>query len=60
MAITAQHIRDTLTAYLDQRPEDKDSVSALQAEEVLDYSWQYAGTITAEPLHTRLLAVATV
>ncbi|WP_329179131.1 NUDIX hydrolase [Streptomyces sp. NBC_01477] len=31
-------------------------VSALQAEEVLDYSWRFADTITAEPLRTRLLA----
>jgi len=32
-------------------------VTGLQAEEVLDYSWQFAGTITAGPLRTRLLAV---
>jgi 8-oxo-dGTP pyrophosphatase MutT (NUDIX family) len=32
-------------------------VSGLQAEEVLDYSWQFADTITAEPLRSRLLAV---
>lgn len=33
-------------------------VAGLQAEEVLDYSWQFADTITAEPLHTRLTALA--
>jgi hypothetical protein len=32
-------------------------VTALQAEEVPDYSWQFADTITAEPLRSRLLAV---
>ncbi|WP_435177279.1 NUDIX hydrolase [Actinacidiphila sp. bgisy145] len=32
-------------------------VAELQTEEVLDYSWQFADQITAEPLRTRLLAV---
>lgn len=32
-------------------------VGSLQAEEVLDYSWQFADTITAEPLRSRLLAL---
>jgi hypothetical protein len=35
-------------------------VSALQAEEVLDYSWQFTDAITAEPLRSRLLAVPTL
>lgn len=42
MPITAQHIRDTLTAYLDQRPEDKDSLSAL-----INALEDTAGTITS-------------
>ncbi|MFI0943609.1 NUDIX hydrolase [Streptomyces sp. NPDC021020] len=29
MTVTAQHIRDTLTAYLDQYPEDKDALAEL-------------------------------
>ena len=32
-------------------------VAGLQAEEVLDHSWQLADTITAEPLRSRLLAL---
>ena len=35
-------------------------VAGLQAEEVLDYSWQFADTITAEPLRSRLLTVPAV
>jgi 8-oxo-dGTP pyrophosphatase MutT (NUDIX family) len=33
-------------------------VGELQAEEVTDYSWLYADAVTAEPLRSRLLAVA--
>lgn len=29
MTVTAQHIRDTLTAYLDRHPEDKDALAEL-------------------------------
>ncbi|BBA97315.1 hypothetical protein RVR_2998 [Actinacidiphila reveromycinica] len=32
-------------------------VAGLQAEEVLDYSWQFADTITTEPLRSRLPAL---
>lgn len=42
MTITAQHIHDTLTAYLDRWPEDKDSVSAL-----IDALEDTAGTIAS-------------
>ena len=42
MSITAQHIRDTLTAYLDRRPEDQDSLAAL-----IDALETYAETITS-------------
>lgn len=42
MTVSARHIRDTLTAYLDRRPEDKDSVSAL-----IDALEDTAGTIAS-------------
>ncbi|MFG1806200.1 NUDIX hydrolase [Streptomyces sp. NPDC049040] len=58
MTITEQHIRDTLTAYLDQRPEDKDSLSVLLP--VLDEvgghivgRGEYRGHVTAGALLLR-------
>ncbi|MDD1057981.1 NUDIX domain-containing protein [Streptomyces cocklensis] len=58
MPITEQHVRDTLTAYLDQRPLDKDSLSVLS--EVLDEAGghivgrgEYRGHVTAGALLLR-------
>lgn len=58
MPITAQHIRDTLTAYLDQRPEDKDSLSALidaleNTAETIASRKEFQGHVTAGALLLR-------
>jgi 8-oxo-dGTP pyrophosphatase MutT (NUDIX family) len=58
VTITAQHIRDTLTAYLDQRPEDKDSVSALidaleTTAETITSRKEFRGHVTAGALLLR-------
>ncbi|MFI1092719.1 NUDIX hydrolase [Streptomyces sp. NPDC020917] len=58
MPITAQHVRDTLTAYLDQRPEDKDSVSTLldaleNTAETITSRKEFGGHVTAGALLLR-------
>jgi 8-oxo-dGTP pyrophosphatase MutT (NUDIX family) len=58
MPITAQHIRDTLTAYLDQHPEDKDSLTALtgaleHSAETITSRKEFRGHVTAGALLLR-------
>lgn len=58
MTITAQHIRDTLTAYLDEHPEDKDSLAALidaleTTAETITSRKEFRGHVTAGALLLR-------
>jgi 8-oxo-dGTP pyrophosphatase MutT (NUDIX family) len=58
MTITAQHVRETLTAYLDQRPEDKASLAALidalgESAETIASRKEFRGHATAGALLLR-------